>query len=324
MKQVVSIVRSIYAPISRFIHERWAVLYPAWYVKYLYKKTTNRKLDLENPKDFDEKAQWLKVYSDTSQWTSLADKYKVREYIKQCGYEDKLVKIYGVWEKAEDIDFSRLPDKFVLKTNHGFKKVIVVEDRSKLDIKLTIKQLNKWVSERYGLVTFEPHYWHIERKIIAEEYLEDDFNKKYSSSLIDYKFFCIHGEPEMILCLFDRRNLSVGSDNEKDSSGLKEQLLDLDWNPRPELTGKGFKFPNDFNIPKPARLDEMIRICRTLSSPFASVRVDLYDVHNQVYFGELTFTSGGKYKLFSREYALELGQKIDLSIVKRRQKKSII
>ncbi len=325
MKQVINKVRSIYAPISRYIHERWAVLFPEWYAKYLYKKTVNRKLDLENPKDFNEKTQWLKLYSDTAQWTDLADKYKVREYIKQCGFEDKLVKIYGVWERAEDIDFSKLPDKFVLKTNHGFKKVIVVEEKSKLDINLTIRQLNKWVQERYGLVSFEPHYWNIERKIIAEEYLEDDFNKKYSASLIDYKIWCIHGEPQVVSCLYDRSVMSVGSSDEKDSSGLKSLHLDLDWNPLPEITiPTGSGSLSDFDIPKPARLDEMIRIARTLSSPFASVRVDLYDVHDQVYFGEMTFTPGGNYQIFTREYDLELGQKIDLSKVKRRTKKSII
>ena len=325
MKVFINIVRNMYAPISRFIHERWAIIFPGWYAKYVFRKSVNRKLELKNPKDFYEKTQWLKVYSDISQWTDLADKYKVREYINQCGFGDNLVKIYGVWDRAEDIDFRKLPEKFVIKTNHGFKRVIVVEDKSKLDVDKTIRQLNKWVKEKYGLVSFEPHYWYIDRKIIAEEYLEDDFNMKYSSSLIDYKFYCIHGEPEIILCLYDRRNMSVGSDGKKDNSGLKFQLLDLDWNPQPELLGThGFGSLADFDIPKPARLDEMIQICRKLSSPFAAVRVDLYVVHNKVYFGEMTFTPGGNYTLFSKEYALELGQKLDLSIVKRKRKKSII
>ena len=119
-------IKRIFRKISRFIHEAWAVLLPGSYAKYSYKKSTGRKLNLRDPKDFNEKIQWLKVYSDISQWTDLADKYKVREYIEKCGLKDILVKLYGVWERAEDIDFSKLPDKFVLKTNHGHTKIIFV------------------------------------------------------------------------------------------------------------------------------------------------------------------------------------------------------
>ena len=95
------IYRDLYAPLTKIVHESWALLFPKWYVKYLYKKVTNRKLDLKNPKDHQEKIQWLKVYADTSQWTNLADKYKVREYVSQCGLSDNLIELYGVWERDE-------------------------------------------------------------------------------------------------------------------------------------------------------------------------------------------------------------------------------
>ena len=147
-------LKRIYHRISRFIHEAWAVLLPANYAKYIYTKATGRKLNLKDPRDYNEKIQWLKVYSDTSQWTDLSDKYKVREYIEKCGLKNILVKLYGVWERAEDIDFSKLPDKFVLKTNHGHSKIILVEDKNKLDIDHTEKQLNKWVNEKIWLGYF--------------------------------------------------------------------------------------------------------------------------------------------------------------------------
>src|SRR5210317_1838137 len=100
-----SLKGGMYRRLSKFLHERWAMLFPEWYVRYLYKKNLNQNLNLKNPKDYREKLQWLKLYSDISQWTDLADKYKVRDYVTQCGLGDLLPELYGVWERAEDIDF---------------------------------------------------------------------------------------------------------------------------------------------------------------------------------------------------------------------------
>ena len=324
MKAFVKLFGDLYTPVSKFIHEKWVRFFPRWYAKYFYKKVTNKKLNLKTPKELQEKIQWLKLYSDTSQWTDLADKYKVRDYVSQCGLSEILVKLYGVWERAEEIDFSSLPEKFVFKTNHGFKKLILVEDKSKLDINKTKRQLDTWVKEKYGLVSFEPHYWNIDRRIIAEEFLEDNYNMSISSSLIDYKFYCIHGEPEVIICMYDRGNTTYGSNLEKDLSGLKKNLFDLDWNPCPEFLSEGYGINIKNDIPKPTRFDEMKRICKILAKPFPFVRVDLYEVNGKVYFGEMTFTPGGNFQSFSSEYATEMGQKMDLSQIKRRTKRSII
>ena len=281
-------------------------------------------MNLKNPVDFNEKVQWLKIYSDTSDWTTCADKYKVREYLTQKGFGDHLAKLYGVWERAEEIDFSVLPEKFVLKTNSGYGHVILVEDKSKLDIDETVTRLNKWVGERYGLVTFEPHYWNIERRIIAEEYLQDEYNTSLSSSLIDYKFYCLNGEPHTIEALYDRNVVVVGAKAETTSTSLKACAFDLDWNPRTEIYANRGDHPACPIIPKPKRLDEMLRITRALSEPFPQVRVDLYEVDRKIYFGELTFTPGGGLEIFSWDYFLEMGNKLDLSAVKPRTKRSII
>ena len=318
------ILGDLYSPFTKFIHEAWALIFPKWYVRYLYKKVLKKKLDLRNPKDFNEKIQWLKIYSDTSQWTTLADKYKVREYVTQCGLGDSLVKLYGVWERAEEIDFNKLPDSFVLKTNHGYGRVILVNDKSKLDISLTITQLNKWVKEKYGLVTFEPHYWNIERRIIAEELLQDNYNAEFSSSLIDYKFYCFNGEPDIVELIYDRKIITVGSNVKRKDSNFKACAFDLDWNPLPEIYTEECDHHIPTEIPKPGRLDKMLEICKTLSLPFPSVRVDLYEVNNKVYFGEMTFTPGGGMNFFTPEYFLEMGDLIDLSTAKRRTKRPII
>jgi len=317
-------IKQIYRRASRFIHEAWAVLLPANYAKYVFKKTTGRRLNLKDPQDFNEKIQWLKVYSDISIWTDLADKYKVRKYIEESGLQDILVELFGVWKRADEIDFSELPDKFVLKTNHGFGNIILVEDKSKLDIDLTVKKLNKWVKEKYGLVTFEPHYWKTERRIIAEEYLEDRSQKKISSTLIDYKFWCINGEPDIIMVLHNREHLGSKETKKNKVLAMKASVYDLDWNLRTDLISGPLSEEEPFPIPRPESFDEMIRICKILSRPFAQVRVDLYEVNGKVYFGELTFTPGGGLDYFTPEYFLKMGNKMDLSNVKRRKKWFII
>jgi hypothetical protein len=314
-----------YNPFTRFVHENWAFLFPKRYVKYLYKKIMGKKLNLDNPKDLNEKIQWLKIYSDITQWTELADKYKVREYVKQCGLESILIKLYGVWDKSEDIDFQMLPEKFVLKTNQAFGRAILVKDKNRLDFNKTKRQFNKWVKSRYGLVSFEPHYWHIERKIIAEELLEDNSTPPASASLIDYKFWCFHGEPYLIMLLYDRANNTVGGTEKVINTSVQACVYDLNWTLRPEVISGSHLNDKPLIIPKPKCFDEMINICRILAKPFPQVRVDLYEVNKKVYFGELTFTSlGGYMDYFTDAYLLKMGEKIDLSKVKQRTSRFIV
>ena len=155
-----------------------------------------------NPRTLNEKINWLKIYSDTSTWTLLADKYKVREFVKNRVGDNVLVKLFGVWEKSEDIDFEALPNKFVLKTNHGAGTVCVVNDKSKLNTYEICQKLDSWLKLRFGYKTFEPHYLKIKPLIIAEELLEND--SSFSSSLVDYKVYCFDGKPYCILVCSDR------------------------------------------------------------------------------------------------------------------------
>jgi len=309
---------------SRLSHECWAVVFPKSYVKYLYRKTMHKGLNIDSPRDYNEKLEWLKLYSDTSLWTNCTDKYKVRDYVSQCGLSHILVDLYGVWENSDEIDFNKLPDRFVIKSTHGFGKTILVKDKSQLNIDETKEQLNQWLRGRYGLVTFEPHAWKIKRQIIAEELLHDDYNASLSSSLIDYKFWCIHGEPQIIVAMANRQNLVIGTNENSNNPPFQDYAYDLNWNLHPEIQGGSHGKANNSGLPRPKSLDEMINVCRILSKPFPTVRVDLYEVNNKVYFGELTFTPGGSRNYFTPEFFLEMGEKIDLSTVQLRKRKFII
>ena len=324
MKSLKKTIFKGYSKFSKIIHEVWAVFFPVWYAKYYYRLAMSKKLNLRNPRDYNEKVQWLKVYSDTSQWTELADKFKVREYISKCGLNHILVELYGVWKKAEDIDFTMLPEKFVLKTNNGCGTNILVFDKAKLDIDQTRKTLNRWMKERNGLVDFQPHMWNIERRIIAEEYLQETLNTSFSSSLVDYKFWCLNGAPAIIMVLYDRKNVSGNSSPTSDSPPMRANVYDLEWNLRQDIISGTLANYKPAAIPKPKCFNEMLEISRILSKPFPQVRVDLYEVNGKVYFGELTFTPGGGMKYFTQAYFLKMGEMLDLSNVKRRRKLFIV
>ena len=317
MKSELSFINKILRLFSRLFHSVWVVLFPVTYAKYYHKLTYSAQLNLNNPQDYNEKVQWLKLYSDTTMWTIAADKYKVRDYVSQCGLKQILTELYGVWDRPEDIDFNSLPNKFVLKTTNGCGKNILVHNKTKLDLLETKRVLKKWVKDRQGLISFQPHVWNIKRRIIAEELLEDNSANDFSSSLIDYKFFCFHGEPEIIDVLYDRNNYVIGNCN-KDGASRKEMLYDLNWKIRPEFLSSPPSSDFQVVIPKPMCLPEMISICRILSEPFIQVRIDLYEVNGKVYFGELTFTPG-EMNDFTNEYLLYLGSKIDLKRVDKRK-----
>lgn len=309
--------------ISAYIHSLWVVLCPSFYARHYYKRLYNERLDLKAPKDYIEKIQWLKVYSDLTQWTKLADKYRVREYVESCGLGDILVKLYGSWRDARYINFELLPKKFVLKTNNGCGTNILVYDKKMLDIKSTINLLNEWMKTKQGLISFQPHLWNIDRMIIAEELLEDSVSKSISASLIDYKFFCFNGEPYIINVLFDRKNRVIGTDIEPGAPTILENVYDLEWNPVTDAYADDVTVINHPVITKPECLEEMITVCRILSKPFPQVRVDLYVVNGKVYFGELTFTSG-KMEEFSEALLKRMGDRIDLARAERRKKMLIV
>lgn len=261
--------------------------------------------NFEHPTDLNEKINWMKFYGDTSKWADLADKYKVREYIESKGLADTLVKLYGRWENANDIDWDKLPKQFVLKVNNGCGDILICKDKDKLDIPSVVKKYNQLVSMKYGAVTGEPHYAKIKPCIIAEELLDVRKQSIPSTSLIDYKVWCLNGKPYLTWCGWNRRG----------SCGADCGVYDYYWNYRPDYS----IFTEHYNesnvrLPKPINLERMYEVASKLSKEFPILRVDLYEVDGHIYFGELTFTSlGGFMDYFTPEVLMDMGKKVKLN-----------
>lgn len=235
---------------------------------------TGEILELESPKTYDQKIQWLKIYDTTPLKTQLTDKYLVRDWVKEKIGEKYLTRLLGVWDSFDDIDFDALPDKFVLKANHGCAFNYIVSDKSKMNKSDARFKFYNWLKINYAYRWgMEPQYRDIQPKIIAEEYLEND-----DKDLYDYKFWCFNGKPEYIQFL-----------SERNKGGLKMAFFDTEWNKMPFV----YDHPRlDHEVEKPENLDEMLEIAKTLSQGFCHVRVDLYRLNDgTVKFGEMTFTS---------------------------------
>ena len=261
----------------------------------LYCKYTRKKEGINwlHPKDLNEKINWLKFNSDTSLWTRLTDKYEVRNYIKEKGFENILVRLYGVWESASLIDFDLLPESFVLKTNHGSGTVWIIRDKQAVNWGGLVKDIDKSLKDVFGYCTAEPHYKGIKPLVIAEELLSDEC--PFSKSLVDYKVWCFDGEVFGTWVCYNR----IGYDT-------YTEWHDVDWKYRPEWSvfnehykdGKGI-------VPCPQNYEYMIAVAKKMSLGFPQVRVDLYNINGEIYFGEMTFTSGGGYMNFYSKEALD-------------------
>ncbi|MFC3904071.1 ATP-grasp fold amidoligase family protein [Clostridium disporicum] len=259
-----------------------------------YFRTYKRILDLSDPKTFGAKIHWIKKYGNIERYKDLVDKYRVREYIEQMIGDKYLVKLYGVYESTSEINIDNLPNSFVLKCNQGSGEVIICKDKSRFDWNKARKLLDEWIEIDYYSITKEVQYKDIERRIICEEYLEDE-----SGSLRDYKIFCFNGVPKYI---------QVDSDRFSDH---KRDFYNNNWE-KIELKAK-YKNSN-YVIKRPDNLDEMLNVAEKLSKNFEFIRVDLYCSNNKVYFGELTFTPDNgcaPYEPYEKD--LEIAAMIDLN-----------
>ena len=272
---------------------------PRKLAEHLYMDVMEKKegINWEQPLDLNEKINWLKFNTDTTKWSELADKYAVRKYIEGKGYGHYLVPLLGVWNNAEEIDFSKLPDAFVLKTNNGAGTVMVVEDKSQINEEDVRFQLNKWQKKQFGRKQAEPHYLRIKPLIIAESILKE--NNPISSSLIDYKIWCFDGKAFGTWACYNRHRFEADT-----------EWHDLDWNYRPEWSVFTDHYKDGHGrVPKPKNYEAMMSFAEDLSKGFPQVRVDLYNIDGQIYFGELTFTSaGGHMNFYSDEVLLEMGK----------------
>ena len=244
------------------------------FLKLSYFLHTKKKLDLKNPKLFNEKLQWLKLYNRKPEYTNMVCKYEAKKYIANIVGEKYVIPTLGVWDKFEDIDFDTLPDQFILKCTHDSGGLIICKDKSKLDMEWARNKINKTLKNDYYITAREWPYKNVKWRIIAESIIED----KKTGYLKDYKFFCFDG---CVKCLYVTSNRGL-------EGGLKMDYFDPDWN---HLPIKHYKYPNNENdVPQmPPNYKEMINIAEKLSKGIPHLRVDLYNIDGQIYVGELTF-----------------------------------
>lgn len=247
--------------------------------KIYYKTKIGKSLNLKEPKLFNEKLMWLKLnkYANNELVTKCVDKYKVREYVKECGLENILNTLINTYDSVEEIDFNKLPNSFVLKCNHGAGYNIICEDKSKLDVEQAKSKLKKWLKEDYWKYVAEVQYKNVEKKIICEKFLES----KDENAIEDYKIYCFNGVPKFCM-------LCIGRNFGKP----KYYFFDTDWKLL-RINPAGKEAPEDFTVPKPKCMEQMYEIAEKLAKTFEFVRVDLYDYHSKPIFGELTFTPAG-------------------------------
>lgn len=264
------------------------------YVRIYYRYYTGKKLSLENPKELNEKIQWLKVYYRPKILNQLVDKYAVRQYVIDTIGEEYLNECYGVYDKVSEVNFDNLPNQFVLKGVHGSGFNLIVKDKNKLNKIAARLKMKKWLFHNfYYKAGLEWAYKDVKPRIIAEKYLEE----LDRGELHDYKFFCFHGVPKFIHVDVDR------------FGGHQRLFYDTQWN---KLPYKHY-LPNDTEIEKPDTLEHMLRIAKLLSKDFPMVRVDLYSTQGKVIFGELTFYPGnGILEFYPDEFNKIAGAYINL------------
>ena len=258
-----------------------------------------KPLDLKNPKDINEKLQFLKLrtYYDNPTVTQCVDKWRVRKYLEDKGFAYILPGLYmgGITDPAElKAQWDCLPESFVVKCNHGCGYNILVKDKSLCDPDAVVAQLGKWMKEDYWKFYCEPQYRNVKKCILVEEYLADGIDT--------YKFYCFNGEPKV---LYVSEN---GPNGEKD---LYLDYYDMEWNCLDISLDGHLHSPTE--RPRPKNFEEMVDLSRKLSCEFPFVRVDLYSVGDRVYFSELTFIpTGGNMKLKPASYIEQWGEWLDL------------
>ena len=275
--------------LSRFLPDRW-------FICLQQLRRYGRLPDLHRPRTFHDKIQWYKLYVRDPLMTKAADKLAARDYVRDKGLAALLNELLGVYDSPDTIDLRDLPSRFVLKANHGSNMNIICRDKSTLDWSECRSRMRGWLATRHFEGAREWAYKHIQPRLLCEEYLDS------GGELLDYKFYCFHGKPEMLLVCTGRHS----------ESGLKYTAYNLNWQRLPVTKGRPAA---DFSIEKPATLTSMIEAAGRLSQDFLFVRVDFYEVAGRLVFGELTFYPDGGFHPFEPDsYNYAMGSLLKLPI----------
>lgn len=273
------------------------------YIRKSFKLIMKTELDLDSPKTFNEKLQWIKLYDRKHEYTKMVDKYESKLYVAQRIGEEHIIPTYGVWDSFDEIDFDSLPRQFVLKCTHDSGGLVVCRDKTKLDKESAKKKIEKSLKTNFYYRHREWPYKDVKPRILAEAYMEQEELKESGiAGLVDYKFYCFNGEPRFLY-------VSQGLENHNTAT---ISFLSLDW--------KFLKYErSDFKplseLPrKPDNLDQMIEFTKVLSEGIDFIRVDLYEINGKAYFSELTFfPCGGLMPFRNPEHDLEVGNMLTLT-----------
>lgn len=268
------------------------------YLQLVYFKHFNKFIDFNNPKTFNEKLQWLKLYNRKPEYTVMVDKYLVKEYVANIIGEEYVIPTLGVWRDANKIDWDTLPKQFVLKCNNDSGGIVICKDKDKLNVQETIRFLNTRLKNNGFWYGREWPYKGVKPCIIAEKFISDDGNE-----LADYKIYNFNCVPKVVLVCRDRFK----------KTGMTEDFFDNRWN---HLDVMRINHSNSSEtIPRPIRLDEMLELSEKLSKSIPFVRTDFYEVDGKVYFGEMTFyPASGFEKFIPDEYDDLFGEWLKIPI----------
>lgn len=240
------------------------------FIKWEYFSMMHKFPNLDNPTTYNEKLQWLKLNCRKTEYTKMVDKYEAKEYVRSILGDDYIIPTIGIWDAFDEIDFGKLPEKFVLKCTHDSGGLVICKDKSKLDLKKTRRIIEKSLKHNYFLEHREYPYKGVKPRIIAEQFMVDESG----TELKDYKFFCFNGTCKMLFVATDR------------PYDTRFDFFDTDFNHLPFKQGHPLAKKR---IVRPKGFEEMKRVAEKLSMNIPHVRVDLYDINGHIYFGELTF-----------------------------------
>lgn len=272
--KIIKTIKEPYLCLGSFLNLLSPLLNDKTFLKWKFYSIFHRFPDFKNPKTFNEKLQWLKIYDHKPEYSQMVDKADAKEYVANIIGEEYIIPTYGVWEKFDDIDFSQLPNQFVLKCTHDSGGYYICKNREDLDIEETRKKIEYGLGKSAYWSTREWPYKNVKPRVLAEAFMTDGDGLE---GLSDYKFFCFDGYVHSVMLCLDRH---LGN--------TKFYFFDKDWNLL-RLNIRGKEAPKDFTLPKPQNIEKMFEIASVLSKGHKFLRVDLYNSDGKIYFGELTF-----------------------------------
>lgn len=269
------------------------------YVKLYYRMRVKKKLNLKHPVTFNEKLQWLKFNDRDPFYAVVVDKYRVRKYIEDTIGEEYLIPLIGVWDSFDDIDFDKLPERFVLKCNHDSGGIVICTNKSEFNKAEARKVIEKSLKRQFYYVGREWQYKNVKPCIICEEFIGEE-----NVPPADYKISCFNGKPDNVMVCYGR-----------ETGKTKYYFFDKNWKLL-RYNGWGKNAPEDFTLPKPENYEKMFELAEKLSSPYYFARIDLYNINGRIYFGEITLcpNSGFDANILDETDRL-FGEKLKLPVI---------